>query len=206
MIMLVDTQLEKADQSLKNQDFEMIDSAIQNENRIDKLDLKIDKLCQKIFALAQPVATDLRFIMSSLRIGNEIERVGDIALDIISRSEAVRGYDEILDHYRVHDLITVIRDLNRRLTEAYTNNNSDLAREIITLCKVSEENCRAAFNEIIGDMAEKSPVITIATDLILIIRDIERISNHLENVSDSVVFIVEGKRLRHSDQKTDSGS
>ena len=57
--------------------------ALKNENRIDKLDIKIDKLCQRIFALAQPVATDLRFIMSSLRIGNEIERIGDIALDII---------------------------------------------------------------------------------------------------------------------------
>ena len=58
----------------------------QNENRIDKLDIKIDKLCQRIFALAQPVATDLRFIMSSLRIGNEIERIGDIAFDVMSRS------------------------------------------------------------------------------------------------------------------------
>jgi phosphate transport system protein len=202
MFTLVDTQLEKSAQSLRNQDYEMIDIALQNENRIDKLDIKIDKLCQKIFALAQPVATDLRFIMSSLRIGNEIERVGDIALDIISRSDAVRSYDNILEQYKVQELIASVREHNRRLTEAYINNNHELAKDIIVSCKQSEEYCRSVFNEIIGSMAEKSDVITIATDLILIVRDIERICNHLESVADSVVFIVEGKHMRHSGQQS----
>lgn len=198
MFMLVDTQLEKAAQSLQNQDFELIDSAMQNEIRIDKLDIKVDKLCQKIFALAQPVATDLRFIMSSLKIGNELERIGDIALDIISRSEAVRSYEEILTQHRIYELLSDVIAINRRSVEAYTNNNSELAKEIIGSCKQSEEVCKSAFNEIIGQMADKSEVITIATDLILIIRDMERISSHLENVAESIVFIVEGKRMKHS--------
>jgi phosphate transport system protein len=198
MFGLVTIQLEKSSQSLLNQDFEVIDAAIKNENRIDKLDIKIDKLCQKIFALAQPVATDLRFIMSSLKIGNEIERIGDIALDIISRSEAVRSYEEILAQYRIHELLSGVMEINKRSVEAYTNNNSELAKEIIGTCKQSEEVCKTAFNEIIGQMAEKSEVITIATDLILIIRDMERISNHMENVAESIVFIVEGKRMKHS--------
>lgn len=198
MFMLVDTQLEKAAQSLQNQDFELIDSAMQNEIRIDKLDIKVDKLCQKIFALAQPVATDLRFIMSSLKIGNELERIGDIALDIINRSEAVRSYEEILTQYRIYELLSDVRAINRRSIEAYTNNNSELAKEIIGSCKQSDEVCKSAFNEIIGQMADKSEVITIATDLILIIRDMERISSHLENVAESIVFIVEGKRMKHS--------
>jgi phosphate transport system protein len=198
MFMLVDTQLEKSVQSLQNHDFEIIDIAMQNENRIDKLDIKVDKLCQKIFALAQPVATDLRFIMSSLKIGNELERIGDIALDIISRSEAVRSYEEIMAQYRIHELLSGVMENNRRSVEAYTNNNSELAKEIIGSCIQSEEVCKSAFNEIIGQMADKSEVITIATDLILIIRDMERISSHLENVAESIVFIVEGKRMKHS--------
>jgi len=197
MFSLVNTQLEKSSQSILNQDFEVIEVAMQNENRIDKLDIKIDKLCQRIFALAQPVATDLRFIMSSLRIGNEIERVGDIALDIISRSESVRSYAEILEQYKVNELITEVIQINLRAAEAYNNNNNELAKEIIVSCRQTEEICKSVFNDIIAQMTEKSPVITIATDLILIIRDVERISNHMENIADSIVFIVEGKRLRH---------
>jgi phosphate transport system protein len=156
-------------------------------------------LCQRIFALAQPVATDLRFIMSSLRIGNEIERIGDITMDIISRSESVRSYEKIMHKYKVHELVDEIIELNRKAEEAYINSNNELAKEIAVSCKQTEEKCKEAFNHIISDMTRKSEVIIIATDLILIIRNIERISNHLENIADSIVFIAEGKRIRHAD-------
>ena len=179
-------------------DFENNDTAAQNENRIDKLDIKIDKLCQRIFALAQPVATDLRFIMSSLRIGNEMERIADIALDIINRSEMVRSYQDALEPYRVTELFRDIMKLTGQCYEAYVNNNHELAKEIVIACKKTGESCKAVFHEIISQMTEKSEVIIIATDLILIVRNLERISNHLENIAESVVFIVEGKRLKHS--------
>jgi len=198
MFILVDTQLDKSFQSVTRADFETSDTALQNENRIDKLDIKIDKLCQRIFALAQPVATDLRFIMSSLRIGNEIERIGDIVIDIINRSETVRSYQDILDEYQVIPVFREVITLNKQASEAYINNNSELAMEIVTGSRQVEESCKSAFNEVIARMTEKSQVILIATDLILIIRDLERISNHLENIADSIVFIVEGKRIRHS--------
>ena len=100
MFVLVSVQLENSSQSVSNSDFETTDLALKNENRIDKLDIKIDKLCQRIFALAQPVATDLRFIMSSLRIANEIEQIGDIAFDVIGRSETVRPFQETLSEYQ----------------------------------------------------------------------------------------------------------
>jgi phosphate transport system protein len=176
---------------------------MQNENKIDKLDLKIDKLCQKIFALAQPVATDLRFIMSSLKIANEIERMGDISLDIISRSESVRSYPDLLRQYRVNELVSLLTSLNKSITECYANNNTELSKELLVQCKQTEEDCKNLFNEIVAKMAEKSEVITIATDLILIIRDIERIAGHLSNVGESVVFIVEGIRLRHAGLRVD---
>jgi phosphate transport system protein len=198
MFILVNSQLEKSYQSVSAQDFETNDMALQNENRIDKLDIKIDKLCQRIFALAQPVATDLRFIMSSLRIGNEIERIGDIALDIIGRSETVRPFQETLEQYRASELFQEVIKLINQSAEAYTNNNNELAKEIVISCKKTEETCKTVFHEIIAHMTVKSDVIIIATDLILIIRDLERITNHLENIAESVVFIVEGKRIRHA--------
>jgi phosphate transport system protein len=198
MFGLIDLQLVKSLQSFENQDFEFNETAVKDENRIDKLDIKIDKLCQRIFALAQPVATDLRFIMSSLRIGNEIERVGDIALDIITRSDSVRSYVSMLKQHKVNELLREILEINNKATEAYVNNNSELATELVLKCRQTEETCKSVFNDIIAQMTKKSQVIVIATDLILIIRDIERISNHMENIADSIVFIVEGKRIRHA--------
>jgi len=198
MFVLVTVQLENSNLSVSNADFETTDVALKNENRIDKLDIKIDKLCQRIFALAQPVATDLRFIMSSLRIANEIEQIGDIAFDVIGRSETVRPFQETLSEYQITGIFTGVINLSRQSTEAYTNNNSELAKDIILQCKKIEESCKIVFNEVIAKMTEKSQVILIATDLILILRDLERITNHLENIADSIVFIGEGKRMRHS--------
>ncbi len=200
MFDLVTVQLENSSRSVSNSDFETSDLALQNENRIDKLDIKIDKLCQRIFALAQPVATDLRFIMSSLRIANEIERVGDIAFDVIGRSEMVRPFQETLAEYQIPGIFAEVISMSRQTSEAYTNNNSELAKEIILACKRNEELCKSIFNEVIAKMTEKSQVIIIATDLILILRDLERITNHLENISDSIVFIVEGKRVKNRDK------
>lgn len=198
MMVLAGYQLEKSIQSVSNPDFENTDAALKNENRIDKLDIKIDKLCQRIFALAQPVATDLRFIMSSLRMASEIERIGDIALDIISRSEKVRPFPEMLNDYQIMRIFTEVIGICQQVNEAYTNNNNELAKELVSSCKRTAESCKTAFDEVIGKMTGKSKIIAIATDLILIIRDLERITNHLENVADSIVFIVEGKRIRHS--------
>jgi phosphate transport system protein len=197
MFLLVNTQLEKSFQSISNEEFEIIDSVTKNENLIDKLDIKIDKLCQRIFALAQPVATDLRFIMSSLRIGIEIERIGDIALDIIDRSEIVRSYQKFLKKYGVPELFREVIKLSGQAAEAYTNNNNELAKEIVSACKNTEETCKTVFQEIISQMTDKSDVIIIATDLILIIRDLERITGHIENIAESVAFIAEGKRIKH---------
>jgi len=200
MFDLVDNQLLKASRSLLKGDSEIIEKMLQNENHIDKLDTKIDKLCQRIFALAQPVATDLRFIMSSLRIGNEVERIGDIALDIIERSESVNPYQKIMSKFDIPELLSRTIRINKSITEAYTNNNNELAAKMIIQCNQSEELCKSMFNDIVAMMTEKSDVIVIATDLILIVRDLERIINHLENIAESVIFIIEGRRLRHSDE------
>ena len=197
MLMLVNSQLEKSSQSVLNSDFETADVALKNEIHIDKLDLKIDKLCQRIFALAQPVATDLRFIMSSLRIASEIERIGDIAIDIIDRSESVRVYQESLTEFEIPQLLSGVIRNGQQTAEAYMNTNNELANAIVSSCHKTAEMCKSIFNEIIGKMTKKSQVTAIATDLVLIVRDLERITNHMENIAESIVFIVEGKRIRH---------
>jgi len=197
MLTLTSGQIEKSFQVLLSGDMEMMTQIHKDENKVDKLDIKIDKLCQRIFALAQPVAGDLRFIMASLRIGNEMERISDMAYEITKRSESVNQYPEILSRYEIPGLLDQIRKLFVQLNESYSNHNSMLAYEIIARCKEREEDCKTVFKEIVGQMTKKSSVIVIATDLILIIRNLERIIGHIENISESIIFIVEAKIVRH---------
>ena len=198
MMNLVDSQVEKSFQLLFNKDKEVIETIKHDENKLDKLDIKIDKLCQRIFALAQPVATDLRFIMASLKIGTELERIGDIAYDISKRSEGVNQHPEILKRFEIQKLSKRIEKSFEQLIECYVNGNTELAKEIIAECKKTDAACKKKFDEIVGAMTKKSEVIVIATDLILIMRDIERLSSHIENIAEIVFFIVDAKILKHS--------
>jgi phosphate transport system protein len=176
-----------------------VDVSLRNENRIDKLDIKIDKLCQRIFALAQPVAYDLRFIMSSLRIGNEIERIADIALDMVSRAETLHGNEEITDRFPILPLISHIIQLNNQAAKAYAVPDNLQARVIITESRNTEETCKQLFRDVLFQIHEAQGLMVNAADLIFMVRDIERICNHLENIGDSIVFMVEDRRLRHED-------
>jgi len=206
MLNLVDGQLDKSFKVLLKGDTDYVEIIKQDENKIDKLDIKIDKLCQKIFALTQPVAGDLRFIMASLRIGTEMERISDMTYEITHRSESVSQYTKTLKKYEIPSLLDHIRKSFSQIIESFTNGNSALAFQIIEDCKDREEDCKTIFNEIVSDMTKKSDVIIIATDLILIIRNLERIIGHIENIAESIIFIIDAKIVKHPGLKhKDSG-
>jgi phosphate transport system protein len=202
MLNLVDSQLDKSFRVLLKGDTDFVETIKQDENKIDKLDIKIDKLCQRIFALTQPVAGDLRFIMASLRIGTEMERISDMSYEITYRSESICQYPKILKKYEIPELLEHIRKSFSQVIEAFNNENSALAFQILEECKEREEDCKTIFNEIVSDMTRKSDVIIIATDLILIIRNLERIIGHIANISESIIFIIDAKIIRHSDLKS----
>jgi phosphate transport system protein len=197
MLNLVDSQLDKSFRVLLKGDTDIVEIIKQDENKIDKLDIKIDKLCQRIFALTQPVAGDLRFIMASLRIGNEMERISDMTYEITRRSESVSQYHKILKKYEIPDLLDCIKKSFSQIMESFNNGNSALAVQIIEDCKEMDENCKKIFNEIVSDMTKKSDIIVIATDLILIMRNLERIIGHIENIAESIIFIIDARIIRH---------
>jgi phosphate transport system protein len=200
MFVLSGIQLEQSLTSLLGKDgISVMEKSLRNENRIDKLDIKIDKLCQRIFALTQPVASDLRFIMASLRIGNEIERIADIALDMVGRMETLHGNEDVLDRFQIHSLISQIIQLHSQAAEAYAVNHNLQARMVIAESRYTEEACKQLFRDILSQIHNVTGLMVVSADLILLVRDVERICNHLENIGDSVVFIVEARRLRHED-------
>jgi phosphate transport system protein len=201
MMKLVDGQLDKSFASLVNKDTETLEAIKQDENKLDKLDVKIDKLCQRIFALSQPVATDLRFIMASLKIGTELERMGDLAYDISKRSENLNQYPDIIKRFDIQKLTKNIEKLFKQLIESYQNGNTELASEILAECRKTNHAYKKVFNEIVGAMTKKSEVIVVATDLILVMRNIERVSGHIQNIAEIIIFIVEARIVKHSGKK-----
>lgn len=197
-------QTSVAMQILLQGDTEQVETVAKTEHKIDKLDVKVDKLCQRIFALQQPVASDLRFIMSSLRIGNELERIGDIAMDIINKSEIIREQSEILNNFNIEQVVTKSYFLIQKSFQNYTTFDASKIIEVITECHNLKDTCQTILDSIIVEMTQKSEVIIVATNLILILRHIERLADHASNIAESIYFMNEGTIIKHGKKKIQS--
>lgn len=195
---LANRQLYIASRFLLYGEKDVADALMNNEYRIDELDVKVDNLCQQILALRQPVASDLRFIMSSLRIGNELERVGDIALSIYNKAETVREQPDIIVKFNIEQLLHKAIILIREAFDNYMDFNPDVIIRIIADAHNLKEKCQVVLNEIIMEMTNKSEVILVATNLILILRQMERLSNHSANLAESIYFMKKGNIIKHS--------
>jgi phosphate transport system protein len=194
---LVAGQVHNAFQALLEGNVIIANQIIEADYKVDKLDLKIDKLCQRIFALTQPVATDLRLIMSALRMNNDLERMGDHAVSIASKVETVSEYKEIVLELKMDELIRMTDLIVNDVINILNTRNTSFVNDIFNLAREIEERTQVIFSKIIEEMMHKTEVIVIATQLIQILGTIERLAAYSTNIAESIVFIVDGKMIKH---------
>ncbi len=199
---LVADQIHNTMLALKTCDVALAQQVIQNDKIIDKLDVKIDKLCQRIFALQQPVARDLRMIMSSLKMNNDLERMGDHAVGIASKIEAISEYPEILHELELEKLIEMTDIIVKDVINILNTWNTTFVRDIFSQASAIEERCQSITDKILVEMGEKKEVIVVAAALIIILTQMERIAGYSTNIAESVVFIVDGKMIKHKNPES----
>jgi phosphate transport system protein len=195
---LVEKQLEDSVNAIIKGDNFLAQQIIDADRQVDLIDVKIDKLCQRIFALAQPVASDLRFIMATLRINTDIERVGDLAVSIAKKVESISENTEFLKEYKIDDLALNSKNIFTDAFNSFIFKDSAAAYRIIESAPSITVASDRITNEIIEAMMKKSEVIVVAANLILILRHLKRLSDHSTNIAESVIFMVEGKNIKHS--------
>ena len=194
---LVAAQVHSALQALLEGNIVLANEIIAFDQKVDKLDVKIDKLCQRIFALTQPVATDLRLIMSALRMNNDLERMGDHAVAIARRVEGVSDYREIMTELRMDEVAKMTEMIVNDVITILNSRNTAFVKDIFSLAHDIEERAEAVSARIIDEMMHKTEVIVVATQLIQILSAIERLAAYSTNIAESVVFIVDGKMIKH---------
>jgi phosphate transport system protein len=196
---LVEQQMNMTLNALINTDIDMAAEVIEMDNKVDHLDVKIDKLCQRIFALQQPMAKDLRFIMSALKINNDLERMGDLAVFIAKRVDCFVDYKEVLIELQIDTVasncIKLIKDTENLIQTKRTVFVKDIFDGALGLKTMTRE----ISSNIIEGMTQKSTdILVVATNLVLILNQIERVSALATNIAESVYFMVEGTIVKHS--------
>jgi len=203
---LVYDQVHNALEALLTCNLELAQQVVGNDHRVDKLDVKIDKLCQRIFALTQPVATDLRLIMSALKINNDLERLGDLAVNISGKIDGVSDYKEILTELHVDELANMADLIVKDVITILNTRNTAFVKDIFISANAIEEKVHIISACILDEMMHKTDVIIVATNLMIILGQIDRIAGYSTNIAESVVFIVEGRIIKHKNPFKEAGA
>lgn len=170
------------------------------ENKIDKLDVKIDEICQSIFALKQPVASDLRFIMSAMQISNEIERIGDLSISIVKKAKNIKEKHDLIVKFDIADIAKQVELITAKTNKCFIMQDGKATGEIFVLNKDIRNNCEETIHDIINEMKANSKAVVSGTNLVIVLKHLERISEHCTNIAEYVYFTVNAKIIKHDKQ------
>jgi phosphate transport system protein len=194
---LAEDRVRSAVRALVDRDHGLIDAVLAGDTPINQLHIEIDGRCFKLLALHQPMAVDLRFILSAVKINTDLERVGDLAINI---GEAGLRY---LSHPPVKALIDIPRmaDIAQRMLrdalDAFVRRDTVLAQQVLDADDALDALKTQVFRELLTYMLADPHTIEPSLDLILISRHLERIGDHATNVAEDVIFMVLAKDVRH---------
>jgi phosphate transport system protein len=193
----VNQQVNDALTALKEYDLNLAKKVVKNDNEIDTLDVKIDKLCQKIFALQQPVASDLRYILSALKINNDLERVGDHAVNIAKRIEPLEDYRQLVSALGVDKVGDETSLLFSDVVSLVKTHDLKYCQEIYQRSALLKEGCETIVGKILSEMMVKSEIVVVASNILIIVNLIERIASYSNNIAESITFVVDGEIVKH---------
>jgi len=199
MMKLVKKQTKKSKKAFLEMDSDRAEEIIHHEKRVNALELSIDRNCENILALYKPVAVDLRFVISMLKINSDLERIGDYAegtAKYIIELET-KFSKEILDTLQVAKIFQVAIEMIEDIREAFKQENTDLAMKLFKKDKDLNKLCANASSNI-AKIVEKDPkIIRPSLFLFSTIRRLERTGDHVKNIAEEIIFYLEAEVLKH---------
>lgn len=196
---LVLSQLQKASHSLKTFDKDFSREVVSNEKRVNSMELKIDRDCENIFALYNPVAVDLRLVLATLKIINNLERVGDIAEGISNfiLSEKEPFDKALLKNTRFNEMYEGATGIVEDVLKAFEKEDTKLARSIFKKDEMLDEINAEASQRIASYIKDNLDKTEQALNVLSIIRRLERVGDQGKNIAEEIIFYLEAKVLKH---------
>ncbi|MBS4008516.1 MAG: phosphate signaling complex protein PhoU [Clostridium sp.] len=192
---LVEENIARAVDSLAKQDLESAEKVFAVEVEIDKLERKIEETCLRLIATQQPMAKDLRKIASALKIITDLERMGDYSVDIAKVTKRIGKEKLIKPLIDLPLMARIVQEMTKNSLDAYVAEDVELAKSVGKADDKVDAYHKQIFRELLVIMMENTRTITQATYLLFVSRSLERIADHATNISESVIYLVSGKRI-----------
>ncbi|MCP4899357.1 MAG: phosphate signaling complex protein PhoU [bacterium] len=195
---LVEKSLADATTALAEQDCELAQAVVDMDDEIDQFEVTIDRDATEFIALHQPAAVDLRFVIVAIKLGPELERIADNAVNIAERVMHMAKAPLLKPLIDIPRMLALAQAMVADALAAYIARDARSAREIIRRDDEVDDLYLQLFRELLSFMIEDPSTITRALDLILVARFAERIADQATNIAEEVVYLVEGKPIRHA--------
>ncbi len=192
-----EASVHKAIDALKRRDRALAEEIFAEDRAIDQLEVEIDERCVRLLALRQPVGQDLRFIISALKIVNDLERVGDHAVNIAQSAIKLSAEAELKPLIDIPRMATIATRMLTEALDAFVRNDAAAARTVLTEDDEVDHLKSQLFRELLSFMIEKPETISRSIELILVSRNLERVADLATNVAEEVVFIAEARVVKH---------
>ncbi len=198
MGVLAQEAIYKSIEALKNRDRLQAQEVIDTDNRIDELELLIDERCIDLIARYQPLASDLRFITTGMKINAELERIADLAVDISQRVLELADKPLLKPLIDIPKLSAIAQNMVRDAIDSFVKKDAGLAKNVVLSDTQADQLRNLVQEELINDyMARDASSAQRAVPLLLIARHLERICDHTTNIAEDVIYMVEAKVVRH---------
>jgi phosphate transport system protein len=198
MAALAQEAIKNSIEALKNRDKPQAQNVIDQDDKVDELELTIDERCIDLIARHQPMAGDLRFITTGMKINVELERIADLAVDISERVLVLADKPLLKPLIDIPKLSVVAQNMVGDAIDAFVKKDVELAKKVVLSDSQADRLRDLVQEELINDyIAKDATAAPRAVPLLLIARHLERICDHATNIAEDVVYMVEGKVVKH---------
>jgi len=205
MSSLVESAIYRSITAVSQKDEALAHEVLKNEGRINQIEIEIDEFAISLLALQQPMAQDLRFLVSSLKINNDLERMGDLAVNIANRAISLLNEPMVKQMIDIPHIGALVQSMVRKSLDSFVTRDADLARSVLASDDAVDDLRSASFHELISFMEQDPRNIRQAVDLLSVVRNLERIADHATNIAEDVLFLVKGIDVRHHAETREGG-
>ncbi len=205
MAALVEEAISTAVQSLVKRDSNLAQKTFEGEDRINRMEIDIEDKCLRLLALRQPMAADLRFITSAMKIITDLERMGDQAVNIAERAVSLNQEPQLKPYIDIPRIAEITQSMVKDVLDAFVNRDSKLARSVCKRDDIVDGLNDQVFRELLTYMMSDPQTITRAVHLMIVCRCLERIADHATNIGEDVIFMVDGRVIKHHADDKEEG-
>jgi phosphate transport system protein len=194
---LVESAIHQSIVALVNRDEQAAKDVLWKEAQINQKDLDIDEFATRLLALYQPMARDMRFLTAVIKMNGDLERMGDLAVNITERALSLMQEPPVKPLIDIPRMASLAEAMVRNCLDALVKRDEDLARNVLLSDDEVDHLRDAVYKELVTFMQEQSTTIPRAIDLMFIAHNLERIADHATNIAEDVLFLMKGIDVRH---------